>query len=600
VILILFFALLTTTVVAQKTNVEGQYQESFLYTRKSKSSFVAHRLTTENLDVIQDFLRQYLELTEKKENGITFHYQKNSPSGKHYSFFQTIGGIKVYNSEVKVNTNGNGVVTSIFDNSFSPKILENNEVLFPSLFNLLQKTFEGFELIDQEQIWFPISEETLVKTYRVELRKSASENIEIITNGKEVLHLRDLNTYFLPPDSTAKGFVFLPDPLTTSGNVYGGIYVDNNDADAPWLTNERKQVNLTVDFSNNLFRLKNSFVQIADFDLPTNAPATAASPVFDFTRSNMNFEQVNALYHITETGKRMQQMGFDCANSLVEADANALNGQDNSFFATNYSPMRLYFGIGGVDDAEDADVCVHEYSHFLSYNAAPQSNSGNERLALDEAFGDYNAASYSRWLNDFNWGWVYNWDGHNTFWNGRVVNSTKKYPTNISNNIYRDGEIWSSMLMQLWSDIGKDVMDKLIVQTHYGYAQNIKFTDAANLLLNADQQLFNGVHYCAIAQRMFERGVLPNGKTLCPSAIEETPTTLPIYLVQNHEGCFVTSAETIWNATLEVMDANGKTILTQPFEGKNFVSGNLLAQGIYFVKVHTATQSKTLKWINVK
>lgn len=592
-----FLLLFATAVFAQKTNVDAFASSSFVENRNCKSSFIEIKLPKESEVAIHEFARTFSGIKNLPETDVVLQYTQESLAGKHYSYFQTIGNITVYNSEIKINTNGNGVVLSVFDNSFLPKVLTESTTSIEQAENFLKEKFQSFYLFKNEIVWFPISETELTKAYRFELQNAVSENIEIITNGKEILFKRDLNTYATQADSTAKGFVFMPDPLTSSGNVYGGSFIDNYDNDSPWLTNERKEVSLLVEFSNNVFRLKNSFVQISDFDLPNNVPATAVLPMFNYSRSNLNFEQVNAFYHITEMGKHIKFLGFNCANNLVEVDANALNGQDNSFFATNYSPQRLYFGVGGVDDAEDADVIVHEYSHFLSYNASPQSNTGNERLALDEAFGDYNAASYSRAINDFNWGWVYNWDGHNVFWTGRVVNSNKTYPNNLVNNIYKDGEIWSSMLMQLWSDLGKNIMDKLIVQAHYGYAQNIKFTDAASLLLSADQQLYGGSHYCILAQRMFERGVLPSSKTLCTNAIINTQNTLPVFLLQTTEGCIVTSSETMWNTTIEILDAAGKTIHTQPFEGRTIIDGKHFAPGIYFVKVSNGNSSKILKWL---
>lgn len=592
-----FLLLFATAVFAQKTNVDAFASSSFVENRNCKSSFIEIKLPKESEVAIREFARTFSGIKNLPETDMALQYTQESLVGKHYSYLQTIGNISVYNSEIKINTNGNGAILSVFDNSFLPKTFTENITSLEQAESFLKEKFQGSYWLKNETVWFPLSETELTKAYRFELQNAVSENIEIITNGKEILFERDLNTYATQSDSTAKGFVFMPDPLTSSGNVYGGSFIDNYDNDSPWLTNERKEVSLSVEFSNNVFNLKNSFVQISDFDLPNNVPATAVLPMFNYSRSNLNFEQVNAFYHITEMGKHIKFLGFNCANNLVEVDANALNGQDNSFFATNYSPQRLYFGVGGVDDAEDADVIVHEYSHFLSYNASPQSNTGNERLALDEAFGDYNAASYSRAINDFNWGWVYNWDGHNVFWTGRVVNSNKTYPNNLVNNIYKDGEIWSSMLMQLWSDLGKNIMDKLIVQAHYGYAQNIKFTDAASLLLSADQQLYGGSHYCILAQRMFERGVLPSSKTLCTNAINNTQNTLAVSLLQTTEGCIVTSPETMWNTTVEILDAAGRIIHTQPFEGRTIIDGKHFAPGIYFVKVSNGNSSKILKWL---
>jgi hypothetical protein len=593
----IFLLCLSVHVMAQK-NSEEAATLSFLHNRKCKSFFTAKNIGIESVEAVLHFARLHATSSKMAESDFDLHYINESLAGKHYSFFQKIGEKKVYNSEVKINTDGKGSITSFFDNSFAPETFTHKSLPPSEAIYFLQKQFPDFQIVSIKEIWFPVSEKELVSAYQTELRNSMAQNLEVITDGNELFQIRDMNMYANPPDSTAQGYVFLPDPLTTSGNVYGGIYIDNNDADAPWLTQQRKPVNLLVNFTNNTFILINQFVKISDFDLPSNAPPTPSSPIFDYTRSNLHFEQVNAFYHITEIGKYIQSLGFNCANFPVEVDANALSGQDNSFFANNYQPMRLYFGTGGVDDAEDADVCVHEYSHFLSFNAAPQSNLGNERQALDEAFCDYHAASYSRWLNSFNWGRVYNWDGHNTFWSGRVVNSSKKYPVNLVNNIYLDGEIWSSMLMQLWGDIGRDVVDKLIVQAHYSYAQNIKFTDAAELFIQADQQLFNGVHYCTIAQRMFERGVLPVGKSLCANSVQMVREELPVTLLLTPEGCVISSAETIWQASLELFDVCGRSIVKMPFTDRNILYSRHYPAGMYLIKVYTPTHSKTLKWMN--
>ncbi|MEZ4916786.1 MAG: hypothetical protein R2836_07345 [Chitinophagales bacterium] len=59
---------------------------------------------------------------------------------------------------------------------------------------------------------------------------------------------------------------------------------------------------------------------------------------------------------------------FRCLQISVDTHGN--NGADNSFFSPA-TPLRLIFGEGGVDDAEDADVIIHEYGHAISHFAAP-------------------------------------------------------------------------------------------------------------------------------------------------------------------------------------------------------------------------------------
>ena len=72
---------------------------------------------------------------------------------------------------------------------------------------------------------------------------------------------------------------------------------------------------------------------------------------------------------------------------------------DQSVFIGNSGNSYLLFGEGGVDDAEDADVIIHEYAHAISYAASPETNSGTERRGLDEGLGDYFAAIYSYQYN---------------------------------------------------------------------------------------------------------------------------------------------------------------------------------------------------------
>ncbi len=590
----LCWLLLPVALLAQKHEVEN-VSSHFLNGRKCISNFHAVAIGQENADNIRSKLPL---LTAQAATDFVLESEQASLAGRHYSFVQFLKGLEVYQSQVRVSTNGKGTVTAVLDNSVHQPVFVHEKLKAVSALPFIQPLLNGKQLHTQKEMWLPDADNKLRNVYVLKTEGAHGSWSEVIADNHNIIFERDLNMYFAPPDSTVKGFVFLPDPLTTAGKVYGGIYVDNADADAQWLTDERKQIDFTADFDNGTFRLRNSFVRISDYDLPSLAVATSTTPEFNFTRSQSGFEQVSVMYHISEFGKYVQQMGFNNANVLLEADAHAVNGADNSYFAFNYNPMRLYFGIGGVDDAEDADVVIHEYSHFLSYRASPNSNVGPEREALDEAFCDYNAASYSRAINAFNWGRVYNWDGHNEFWNGRVVNSSKIYPANMGSSIYRNGEIWSSMLMQLWSDIGKAVTDKLIFQAHFSFAQNMSFLDAANLLLQADQQLFGGQYYCPITQRLHERGLLPAGKTLCPIGIDEVANELPVQVFGSENWLVITSGETLWNATVEVFDASGRSVYTAPMhDGTHRMNTQGLSAGIYIIKVKADARSKVMKWL---
>src|SRR5438874_5908088 len=67
-------------------------------------------------------------------------------------------------------------------------------------------------------------------------------------------------------------------------------------------------------------------------------------------------------------------------------------GADNSF-ATDHPVDELRFGKGGVDDAEDAEVILHEYGHAIHFSQ--NFDFGGEGGAISEGFGDYWAVTVS-------------------------------------------------------------------------------------------------------------------------------------------------------------------------------------------------------------
>jgi hypothetical protein len=122
-------------------------------------------------------------------------------------------------------------------------------------------------------------------------------------------------------------------------------------------------------------------------------------------------------------------------------DPHGLNGADNSHYIS--SSGRMAFGEGGVDDSEDADVVIHELGHGIHDWVTGGSLSQVD--GLSEGFGDYIAQSYSRSLaqwapGDPQYQWVFSWDGHNPFWNGRVTNYGAHYPDGLVGQIHTDGQ----------------------------------------------------------------------------------------------------------------------------------------------------------------
>src|SRR5262249_21160177 len=96
----------------------------------------------------------------------------------------------------------------------------------------------------------------------------------------------------------------------------------------------------------------------------TGQPAYSRTNSFQYNRSQDEFEQVMAYYWITTAQRHLQELGFGTTLRPVNMRAQAVRinqyGVDNSF-ESDHPKNELRFGKGGVDDAEDADVILHEY-----------------------------------------------------------------------------------------------------------------------------------------------------------------------------------------------------------------------------------------------
>ncbi|MBL7777412.1 MAG: T9SS type A sorting domain-containing protein [Chitinophagales bacterium] len=535
------------------------------------------QLEQANAESVKRFVVQFLPHTANHNSGVLWKYQTESPGGFHYAFVQTFCGIEVYQSEIKINVDRKGVVRSVLDNSYHT----NN--------------------------WRPISElhspDVVVALRKGEeqpllCQKVVVGHAELIYYGDELIHQQDLRSF--ATDSLVSGKIFNPDPLTTAQQTYGGIFKDNGDANAPWLDNVQQTVNFRTAFNGGFFSLANDYITIMDFDTPQIIPVTTTVPFFNYNRSQSGFEDVNAFYHLNTYRQHLNLLGFNLAENILWVDPHAVSGADNSYFSYSTTPPRIYFGIGGVDDAEDADVIIHEYGHFLSYNAAPQTNFGNQRNALDEGLGDYMAASYSKAINTFGSTNIFNWDGHNEFWNGRVVNTQKKYPTDITTSIYRNGEMWSTALMNIHDEIGRAATDSLIFQTHYGYSMNMNMDDAAYLMIEADTMLTGGKYFCSIFKHLYAQGFLPFfANNPCGiSSISDAYEQLAVF--SSNAQSFTLRANTSL-AHVRIFTIAGKLAEQISIAQNEFTyTTPQLAPGVYIVQALAGNRQQSFRWIKTE
>ena len=199
-------------------------------------------------------------------------------------------------------------------------------------------------------------------------------------------------------------------------------------------------------------------------------------------------------------------LGVTCIPPLnggvFEFDPSGLSGADNSHYLP--STEQISFGEGCVDDAEDADVILHEFGHGIhDWITGGHSSSST---GLGEGCGDYWAVSYSRSLNqwtstDAGYNWVFSWDGHNACWSGRITNYTRTYPQTSATytEIHEYGQIWATVLMKIYDVIGRQKTDKAFLE---GLALTGSSTTQPQAATAVRQAAINMNYPCADIQTM--------------------------------------------------------------------------------------------------
>ncbi|NDD47210.1 MAG: hypothetical protein EBZ31_02490 [Flavobacteriia bacterium] len=322
-----------------------------------------------------------------------------------------------------------------------------------------------------------------------------------------VLQQRDMLLHFT--DSVGRALVFRPDPLAKAGVVYGGTYIDDNDQNSAVLDPLRDTVAVGLTYSNGLFSLSNSAAVIQEFDPPVLTVPTQTSSDFFYSRSDAGFEMTNALYHLERIKARLDSLGFGSLMTYaIPVDVNAFSGQDNSAFDRSTNPPRLFFGEGGVDDAEDSDVLAHEYGHALSHAAAPFTVNGTERECLEEALCDYFAMSHSFRWEPWRHTYIFNWDGHNPFWGGRMGSSTKDYSQLTFSSIYSHTDVFADPLGATMAAIGPNAMDRIVLESLYNFTSFMTMPQAANWMLLADTVLNGGQNASLLHLNFAARNIL--------------------------------------------------------------------------------------------
>ncbi|APJ03723.1 PepSY domain-containing protein [Silvanigrella aquatica] len=486
----------------------------------------------------EDFEKTSIEIAKEylRENANKFGLDKNSISElalisvrknegfNVVRFEQRSQGVPVYGSSIAITVTNKGRVSYVASNSITGIVNTNYQLNYLQYIEKEQaiefaKNHLGNKDIKINESKFMIYKNAngeITQVWKINLISNSTPKgdweILVDANNGNILRAEEKQFHAY---GTAK--VYKVDPLSSTRHKNGDSgYVDNklnpnssdttqSSTDSPELTAARIDVNLKeISLNNGKYSLSSSYAECQDFESPKDAACPVQSNSdFTFTRTSKYFDAVNAYYDIDTYMRYVNEtLGINVMpykyKGGVRFDPHAVNGDDNSYYSSFTGA--LSFGQGGIDDAEDVMVVIHELGHGI-HDWITHGHSGNDsRDGIGEGTGDYLAAGYVRdqqenkWLpSDEQYNWVMRWDGHNLFWPGRVSNWNvgRKYPDNVVNtgDSHKSGQYWSSCNIAARDKLGGKLMDKAFLNGLSKTIETATQVSAAQAIIDAARDM---------------------------------------------------------------------------------------------------------------
>jgi len=308
--------------------------------------------------------------------------------------------------------------------------------------------------------------------------------------------------------SVGTGTVFAPNPVA---DLQDQTLTDRKDADYAELAKAYHRVTLTnLDGSGYL---RGDYANVLS---ETGDPAFSPTNDFNYRRNDDRFEQVMAYYWVTEAQKYIQRLGFGSTLRPINRESQDLRintfGQDNAFSWDKKDVIR--FGKGGVDDAEDAEVILHELGHAIQDSQQTPFGFGNtvESGSIGEGFADYWAVTVSNLLAPTpDPACVADWDSvaytSETPHCLRRVDEDLHYPTDLNGRVHHDGQIWSRALWDIRKAVGSTKADTLILEGQFDVGSPT-MPELAESTVAAAGRLYGNSTAAKVTKAFEDRGIL--------------------------------------------------------------------------------------------
>ncbi len=313
-----------------------------------------------------------------------------------------------------------------------------------------------------------------------------------------------------PGTSTGTGQVFFPNPVA---QLQDQSLTDQKDANYAEL--QPAYVTVTLTNLDGSGYLRGDWANIRG---ETGNPAFSETNTFIYTRDDDRFEQVMAYYWVTEAQLYIQSLGFGSTLRPINMESQDIRinqyGIDNSYSWDKHDVLR--FGKGGVDDAEDAEVILHEYGHAIQDSQMTPFGFGGslEAGSIGEGFADYFAVTVADVVAPTpDPACVADWDAVSYTSSEphclRRVDRDLHYPADLTGSVHRNGQIWSRALWDIRNTLGNVVADTIIFEAQFQFAPDTSMPAAAQATVDAAQSLYGPAEATVVLAAFQDRGILP-------------------------------------------------------------------------------------------
>ena len=470
-------------------------------------------------------------------------------------YFQTIGGIKVFEGQVQVVVNKNGEVLSVREGF----LVDSPQVKLRSALTEAKAIAKAFEYAGRNVA--PAFAETYARTSQSEMSRYANPldlNLEEVLSELNVVRVgggTHLAWHVYAEVGPDEWYEILVDAhtgeLLLRHNLYvfeaqGTVYTEAPDKGARQLVSFVGDTTIntaagwmgtsTVTTGNNaesyLDRDANNAPDPTNGSGLSNGHASAANQDFTFPFSTAvdprtqqaavvtNLFYFNNVMHdfsynlgFTETARNFQVNNFGrggIGNDSVRAEAQDGSGTNNANFATppdgSRPRMQQFLFTAPAPDRDssvDGDVVFHEYGHGISNRLIGNGStalSGTQSGAMGEGWSDFWAVTIN---ND---GAVGEYVTNNPNGIRRAAYSVPANPVHDSYadvgaggfQVHRDGEVWAATLWDLRTQLGAARTNLLVLNGMKFTPTRPSFLNARDGILQADQNLNGGANRCAI------------------------------------------------------------------------------------------------------